>query len=58
MTDQPETWRRSSFSGASDECVEVSNTGLVRDSKDPDGPSLPAKLTSLVAAVKSGRLDC
>jgi hypothetical protein len=38
------TWRKSSFSGNGDACVEVASTPagvLVRDSKNPDGPVLP-----------------
>jgi hypothetical protein len=36
-------WRKSSFSGASNDCVEIAlvETGAaVRDSKNPDGPRL------------------
>ncbi len=58
MTDQAETWRRSSFSGASNECVELSNNGLVRDSKNPNGPSLHVDLSSLLTTVKFGNLNC
>ena len=59
MTDHAETWRKSSFSGQGNECVEVSNQGHVRDSKNPAGPSLPpVKLSNLLGAVKSGMLDC
>jgi hypothetical protein len=58
MTEHAETWRKSSFSGQGNECVEVSNKSRVRDSKNPDGPSLLADLTTLLVAVKSSRLDC
>ncbi|MFJ9454992.1 DUF397 domain-containing protein [Kitasatospora sp. NPDC101447] len=38
------SWRKSSFSGAQSNCVEIAVgvTGVVpvRDSKDPDGPTL------------------
>ncbi len=37
-------WRKSSYSGANGQCVEVAvprvSTVAVRDSKDPQGPSL------------------
>ncbi|MFF2146846.1 DUF397 domain-containing protein [Kitasatospora sp. NPDC058190] len=54
-------WRKSSFSGAQSECVEMASgvTGVVpvRDSKDPDGPTLlfPADAwSSFLAGVKGG----
>ncbi|MFD0275515.1 DUF397 domain-containing protein [Kitasatospora sp. NPDC127111] len=54
-------WRKSSYSGAQSECVEVASgvTGVVpvRDSKDPGGPALlfPADAWSaFLAGVKSG----
>ncbi|MEU8202335.1 DUF397 domain-containing protein [Streptosporangium sp. NPDC049046] len=37
------TWRKSTFSGANGDCVEVADLGdavAVRDSKDPSGPKL------------------
>jgi len=56
-------WRKSSFSQAQSECIEISEsipgTVPVRDSKDPEGPVLifPAEtFASFVAAVKSGQL--
>jgi len=56
-------WRKSSFSGAQSECVEVA-VGVpcvvpVRDSKDPGGPALlfPADAwPSFLAAVKIGEV--
>jgi hypothetical protein len=61
---QVPTWRKSSFSsGNGSECVEVGDAGqaiAVRDSKDPDGPSLlvsPAAWADLTARIKSGRLS-
>ncbi|KUJ66046.1 hypothetical protein ACZ90_40015 [Streptomyces albus subsp. albus] len=57
-------WRKSSYSNIDGgECVEVA-TGYpdcvpVRDSKDPDGPSLvfpAASWTAFIAAVKAGDL--
>jgi hypothetical protein len=49
-------WRKSSFSDTGNGCVEIACTlGAVRDSKNPDGPVLPAALRSLVTVVKAGR---
>lgn len=54
-------WRKSSFSGAQNDCVEISESlpGVVpvRDSKDPEGPVLtfgPVAFASFIDAVKSG----
>lgn len=55
-------WRKSSRSGQSQNCVEVRSelpTVIgVRDSKDPDGPTLafaPSQWRTFVAGVKSGQ---
>jgi hypothetical protein len=53
----PERWRKSSLSGGSGDCVELAYSGLVRDSKNPAGPTLPVNLTGLVDAAKAGHLD-
>jgi hypothetical protein len=45
-------WRTSSFSGGTGDCVEVT-PGAVRDSKNPDGPTLRADLRALVTYAKS-----
>lgn len=45
-------WRKSSFSGATGDCLEVT-PGAVRDSKNPDGPTLRVDLRSLVTYAKS-----
>jgi hypothetical protein len=57
------TWRKSSYSGQSGQCVEVAGTlpdaVAVRDSKDPDGPALvlaPAAWRALARRVKAGEL--
>lgn len=57
------TWRKSSHSGQTNECVELAigtaRTG-VRDSKDPSGPALwfsARAAAAFLAAVKAGRLD-
>jgi hypothetical protein len=45
-------WRKSSMSGSATNCVELANTGAVRDSKNPAGPVLRVDLAGFVAAVK------
>jgi Domain of unknown function (DUF397) len=54
-------WRKSSFSGANNNCVEIADNlpGIVaiRDSKNPDSPALtvtPAHWAAFTAAVKVG----
>jgi hypothetical protein len=51
-------WRKSTRSGGNGgACVELANVGVIRDSKNPSGPTLRVNPGCLVAAVKSGRLD-
>ena len=51
-------WRKSSKSDSGGQCVEVRNDlAAVRDSKNPEGPTLAADLPRLLATVRSGRLD-
>lgn len=50
------TWRKAIRSGETN-CVELANTGAVRDSKNPTGPTLAADLRILLAAVKTGKFD-
>ncbi|MFE6869150.1 DUF397 domain-containing protein [Kitasatospora sp. NPDC057692] len=57
----PGEWRKSSYSGAQSECVEVAldtaEVVPVRDSKDPGGPALVFQAdawASFVAGVKGG----
>lgn len=52
-------WRKASASGnQGTDCVELAYAGAVRDSKNPDGPTLPADVRLLVAAVKAGAINC
>jgi hypothetical protein len=56
-------WRKSSYSGARGECVEVAAlTGAValRDSKDPQGPALtfsPAEFAAFVRSASRGEFS-
>ena len=64
-TDLSETrWFKSSYSGGSQECVEVAfidgDAVGVRDSKDRGGPALsftPAAWEAFTASARSGRFD-
>lgn len=49
-------WRKSTRSQNEGACVELSPSGAVRDSKNPDGPYLSAPWAALVAAVKDNRI--
>ncbi|KAA5834469.1 DUF397 domain-containing protein [Saccharopolyspora hirsuta] len=52
------TWQKSSYTGPNGNCVELSRPrGLVRDSKDPNGPRLQVDVPALVRAVREGRFD-
>ena len=59
----PVLWRKSSYSGSGNNCVEVTAADrvvLVRDSKDQAGPQLmltAGQWRSFTAAVKDGALD-
>ncbi|OLF05316.1 hypothetical protein BLA60_36400 [Actinophytocola xinjiangensis] len=48
-------WRKSTRSQNTTNCVEVSNLGAIRDSKNPGGPTLPGA-GALLAVVKAGAL--
>jgi hypothetical protein len=50
-------WRKSTCSANEANCVELSNTGAVRDSKNPAGTILRVDLTTLINAIKAGSLD-
>lgn len=47
-------WRKSSRSQGANTCVELHPAGLVRDSKNPAGPTLTVDLAGLLAAVRGG----
>jgi hypothetical protein len=56
-------WKKSSRSGAYNNCVEVADLGTnraVRDSKDPTGPTLrftTAAWSTFTAGVRAGEFD-
>ena len=56
-------FRKSTFSDGGEGCVEaatLSTSRLVRDSKDPDGPTLsftPSAWTAFIKDVKQGKFD-
>jgi hypothetical protein len=47
-------WRKSSHSGQGPNCVEL-GVDRIRDSKNPDGPTLYVDVAVLVAEIKKGR---
>jgi hypothetical protein len=50
-------WRKSSHSGQGTNCLELAaDLHHIRDSKNPDGPTLGADLIPLIAAIKSGNV--
>lgn len=63
MTHQPTTWRKSTFSDGTVNCVELAEHGadvLVRDSKHPNRGHLAftrAELAALVAGIQQGEYD-
>ena len=49
-------WRKSSYSGIRENCVEIANdnnTIAIRDSKDPHGPTLRITATSFARFVRA-----
>ncbi|MEV5542741.1 DUF397 domain-containing protein [Saccharopolyspora shandongensis] len=51
-------WRKSSRSQNLHTCIELSSPlGLIRDSKDPDGPRLSVDVAGFLRAVKAGRFE-
>lgn len=58
MSDDKYTWRKSSRSQNLQTCVELSSpAGLIRDSKDPDGPRLAVDVAAFLRAVRGGRFE-
>jgi hypothetical protein len=57
------TWRKSSYSSAGNDCVELADGGdavLLRDSKHPDQGHLTftrSELAAFIAGVKAGEFD-
>ncbi|MEV0055998.1 DUF397 domain-containing protein [Saccharopolyspora shandongensis] len=52
------SWRKSSRSQNLQTCVELSGPlGLIRDSKDPEGPRLDVDVAGFLRAVKAGRFE-
>lgn len=53
------TWRKSSFSQGSNECIETDGQRAIRDSKNPDGSILQFGengWSRFLAAVKAGSI--
>jgi hypothetical protein len=51
-------WRKSGFSGSGGDCVQVrQNLAAIRDSKNPNGPTLAVDLSGMLAAAKAGHLN-
>ena len=56
MTRSPR-WRKSSHSAQDTACIELANTGgVVRDSKNPTGPTLVVDTRGLVTAIRNGEV--
>lgn len=58
------TWRKSSYSGAQGNCVEVAHLAdggvALRNSRHPDGPALVytrAEMEAFAAGIKDGEFD-
>jgi hypothetical protein len=55
---RPYRWRTSSYSSNGTNCIEVSHDPTaVRDSKNPEGRTLPVDLRLFVNAIQGGQFD-
>lgn len=53
-----QTWRKSSRSANSHNCIELRNTlDQLRDSKNTAGPTLRANVPALVRAIQANQFD-
>jgi hypothetical protein len=51
-------WHKSSFSGSGGNCVQVrQDLTAIRDTKNPNSPTLNVPVTGLLATVKAGHLS-
>lgn len=48
----PDGWLKSSHSAQETDCVELHQSGAVRDSKNPDGPALILPIADVVNIAK------
>lgn len=46
-------WRKSSASGAGNDCIELAPVGLLRDSKNPDGPRIKVDIGALTSFART-----
>jgi hypothetical protein len=55
---RPHRWRTSSYSSNGTNCIEVSHDpATIRDSKNPEGQTLPVDLRLFVNAIQGGQFD-
>lgn len=50
------SWKKSSASGPQTDCLELTNTGMIRDSKNPEGPTLKTNLQALLRSVRTDQI--
>jgi hypothetical protein len=52
------SWRKSSFSGDGGNCVEIrQDLAAIRDSKNPNGPTLTVDMATLLAFLTTARTE-